>query len=353
VIVVDRVYSYILNMNRSANAAATHVTPRTAKVFNALPGHPAALGVGFACLLLLLFFGGRIAVDGGAGSTPGDLRLALIHLLMTSYALFAYAYLLKVTGRTADELGAVVGNTAAPTSVVARTGPFHRWGLLVTSLCGVAIYLYATQITTIDSDPWAWGQTNYDSRWMRVIGPLFAIATSCFLYVMVVEAARLSRLSVTITSLDLLDLRPYRVLVRLGLTNALLVVGMASVLMLFIMEPGFLSFVGYTLLVFGVYAWAGLLLPLRGIRKQINRAKDRELDWCRQAMQDARDRLKAGSQPEPGLVEIEAYRQTIERIRNWPFDSPTLIRFSLFLLIPLISMFGGAFVERGVELFLF
>jgi hypothetical protein len=94
-------------------------------------------------------------------------------------------------------------------------------------------------------------------------------------------------------------------------------------------------------------------LPLRGIRRQISLAKEAELDWCRQALQAAREQLKAGAVTERSLLEIGAYKAQIEHIRNWPFDNPTLIRFALYLLIPLGSMFGGAFVEKGLEMFVF
>ena len=227
------------------------------------------------------------------------------------------------------------------------------WSLPVAIVFGLLVYMYGTEITTIDSDPWDWAQTNYDSKWMRTIGPFFAIFTSCFLHAMIVQSSLLSRVSENIAGLDLLDLKPYQPLVVVGLSNALLVLGMASVLMLFLMEPGFGAFIGMVALMFAVYAWVGLMLPLRGIRRKIEQAKNQELDWCRQAMQSARSQLKAGAVPQPSLLEISAYKTEIECIRNWPFDNPTLIRFSLYLLIPLGSMFGGAFVERGLELFVF
>ena len=47
-----------------------------------------------------------------------------------------------------------------------------------------------------------------------------------------------------------------------------------------------------------------------------------------------------------GLDELVAWRGLIESVREWPFDSPTLLRFGLYLAIPLGSWLGGAFVER-------
>ena len=47
-----------------------------------------------------------------------------------------------------------------------------------------------------------------------------------------------------------------------------------------------------------------------------------------------------------------AWEARIESVREWPFDTPTLVRFALFLLIPLGSWLGGAVVERVVDLVL-
>jgi hypothetical protein len=44
-----------------------------------------------------------------------------------------------------------------------------------------------------------------------------------------------------------------------------------------------------------------------------------------------------------------AYEARIESVREWPFDTSTLRRFGLFLLIPLVSWIGGALVERAVN----
>ena len=94
------------------------------------------------------------------------------------------------------------------------------------------------------------------------------------------------------------------------------------------------------------------MLPLRGIRKKIMNAKENELDWCRQTLKTARDELKTDAGGQKSIAELAADKAIIENLRNWPFDNPTLIRFSLYLLIPLGSWLGGAFVERGVDLFL-
>ncbi len=95
-----------------------------------------------------------------------------------------------------------------------------------------------------------------------------------------------------------------------------------------------------------------MMLPLRGIRRKIKVAKNQELNWCSQTLKVARDELKSSAGQQQSISEIMAYRTMIENIRNWPFDNPTLVRFALYIMIPLGSWLGGAFVERGLDLFL-
>jgi len=147
-------------------------------------------------------------------------------------------------------------------------------------------------------------------------------------------------------------MRPYQPLIRQGLTNALLVIGMVSVLSLLAVESRYGPvLVGFWIMFIGL-AWIGMMLPLRGIRKKIRVAKDQELDWCRQKLKVSRDVLKSGTGGQQSIAEIIAYETMIENIRNWPFDNPTLVRFTLYLLIPLVSWLGGALVERGLDSFL-
>lgn len=63
-------------------------------------------------------------------------------------------------------------------------------------------------------------------------------------------------------------------------------------------------------------------------------------------------RQKSDAAHQQSIVEIAAYKAVIDGVGNWPFDSPILTRFALYLLIPVTSMFGGALVERGSDLFL-
>lgn len=327
------------------------LAPRTARFFSALPISPLMLGLITAAILLALFISGRVVWD--AGVHASDLRLTLIHILMAAYAVFAYAFYVQNTQSITTQLEASITPSQEWRQRQANLTTRYRLLTVLSVVVGVIIYIWATEVTTADREPWDWANTNYDTRWMRVLGPMFSFSIAGLLAIVILESHRLGRLSQSVEKVDLFDLRPYQPLIRLGLTNALLVVGMASVQLLFLMEPGFLGVMGQLALFFAVIAWIGLIMPLRGIRSKINQAKERELEWCRDALQKATTQLKAGQACNPPMGEISHYKDEIESIRNWPFDNPTLIRFALYLLIPLASMFGGAIVERALEVFVF
>lgn len=328
--------------------------PWTLRVFDAVPAHPIWVGIGFTIALLVVFFAGRIIVDGASNSAQGDLRVAITQILMMAYTASAYAYLLVAARKTTQDLSPVARDLPHWQTILDRAGR-HPWWVLL--LVGAASYLLigvpVTNATTpAPVNPWEWQLWNYDVLWHRVTTVFFVWWASCFCYVVVVESARLSSMADDIESMDLLDMGPYQPLVRQGLTNALLVIGMVSVLSLLAVESRYVPVLVGFWIVFIVLAWTGMMLPLRGIRKKIRVAKNLELEWCRQSLGSSRDALKSGAGEKLSVADILAYRTMIETMRNWPFDSPTLMRFTLYLLIPLGSWLGGAFVERGLDFFL-
>ena len=289
---------------------------------------------------------------GRPDSTEGDFRLAMIHILLTAFGPAAYFYMLSVTRQVARDITPVLIDNETTRQLLDEIGKTIRWRLMLAVLFGVMVDVYATSVTTVGSDPWVWQDQNIEAKWMRILGPIFSGWLGCLFYGLVRESIRVSRLSANIKELDLLDLKPYQPLIKQGLTNVLLAVGVASTFSLFLLEPGFTTLVVQLLTPLTILAWVGLMLPLSGIRRKIKLAKQQELDWCAREIRESRNRFKSGSANGYALAELVAYQTLIEGIRNWPFENPTLVRFALYLLIPLASMFGGALVERGLDLFL-
>ena len=100
---------------------------------------------------------------------------------------------------------------------------------------------------------------------------------------------------------------------------------------------------------FGV---ATLILPARGLHANIRERKREELVRIRAAIASERASLFSSTERSPVPPQMSAmlaYESRIASVREWPFDTSTLSRFALFLLIPLVSWIGGALVERAVN----
>jgi hypothetical protein len=312
------------------------------------------MGAVFAIVLLTAFLVGRAIFDGAENSVSGELRVAITQILITVFCATAYVFVLVIARRTTRELSLAIPDLPNRHAIVDRAGKYSKW---VLPLIGAASYLTigigVTNATTPEpTNPWYWQGWSYDVFWHRATTVAFVYWIGCFSYVVVVESTRLSRLSNSIETLDLLDMRPYQPLLRQGLINALLVFGMVSALSLLGVESRYWPALMGFWVSFAALAWIGLMLPLRGIRRKFKATKDQELEWCRKSLKVSRDALKSGSSEGLSLADTLAYKSMIENQRNWPFENSILVRFALYLLIPLGSWLGGAFVERGVDLIL-
>ena len=322
--------------------------PWTARAYDTLPGSPAGIGVGFAVALLAAFLLGGLLFEGTRDAR--DFPLAIFHILFAAYAASGYAYAVLAVRRTAAELAGNIEMQPTEHEIRARIGTYPWWALVLVGGAAVLLSIPVTiETTPAGTEPFAWRQWNYEVWWHRLLGPFFWWWGACLFYVITVESLRLSRLSKRLGTIDLFDLQPFQPLVRQGLTNAFLVLGLASVASLFMLESGFATMMVRIWVTSVVFAWIGLMLPLRGVRTRIRATKAAELDWCREALKQSRDTLKRGTGDPRPLADVLAYTERIEAMRHWPFDNPTLVRFALYLLIPLASWTGGAIVELGLD----
>jgi hypothetical protein len=99
----------------------------------------------------------------------------------------------------------------------------------------------------------------------------------------------------------------------------------------------------------GAVAAFTLQLPVRGVHRAIRAAKDAELLAVRAAI--ARTRAAslaggaAGAEDATRLGGLLAFEARIAGVVEWPFDVGTLLRFTVFLALPLGSWIAGALVE--------
>ena len=124
----------------------------------------------------------------------------------------------------------------------------------------------------------------------------------------------------------------------------------------FLILPGLGSGLWVMLPVFAISLGSGLfglLLPARDVRSLIRDVKREELGRLEPLLRQARDDTLTGDASTQGrLTDLLAYKTQVESTPEWPFDSSTLLRFGLYMLIPVASMVGGALVERVVDMVL-
>ena len=154
--------------------------------------------------------------------------------------------------------------------------------------------------------------------------------------------------------IDLLNLENIYAIGRSGLRGAL-------VWFILLAIGGFLYLSGgpglwALLLVLAIGLGIGLLVllrPAREVRSLIRAVKRAELTRLEPLLRQARDDALTDDVSTQGqLTDLLAYKTQVESTPEWPFDSSTLIRFGLYLLIPVASMVGGALVERIVDMVL-
>ena len=182
---------------------------------------------------------------------------------------------------------------------------------------------------------------------------LFAVLGQV-IYESLMSAAFFSRLGREYLTVDVLHTDGLCTVARTGLRNALMLsVGASAVLLLM---AGGEDFAQGAILVAGMIysaAFAALLLPLRGLRDRIRQAKREEIGRVSSVIAETREAQLGGqgSAEAAGrdLQGLLAYREFVEKVREWPLNGATVTRFAVYLAIPLWTWAGSSMVDRAVR----
>ena len=214
--------------------------------------------------------------------------------------------------------------------------------LVVTSRSRAVPYLFS-------DEPW-----NHDIVW--------ALACNVLLFSILgriaVETFRtnqlFARLEARLGTVDLLRPDALAPFARRGLRTAFLWIGGSSIASVVFVNQGFSLLTGLVLVATLVMGGFAFVLPVRGLHRRIQAAKEAELEHVRAAITRAREELlkETGAVAEaarmPGLL---GYEQRIASVPEWPLDAPQIARFGLIVLIGLGSWLGGAVVEHLLDAF--
>jgi NADH:ubiquinone oxidoreductase subunit 3 (subunit A) len=190
---------------------------------------------------------------------------------------------------------------------------------------------------------------------------VWAVANNTAIFFLMLEGAWLTiegwrttaRLMGKQLRFDLLDRAALASIGRSGLRGAALWLGGCTIGSLLTWGVSELAPLLIILSVALALATASLVLPALLARGSLRRAKHTELQRVRATIAEARDAVLSGRGDErseqatllPGLL---AYEARIESVREWPYDTPTLVRFGLLAAIAVSSWLGGALVERAL-----
>jgi hypothetical protein len=330
------------------------------RLFEALPVAPLWVGVGLAMALLVVLlaiasFAGRLD-ELRALEVPfwaaRDARIAVWLVLAAAFLPTARRYVTLGARQNVADLRPLLTDGPEPfeqlqrsaTSLDPRTARVAGgMGLLVPLLTGLLL----------DRDPSLYLQSAYwrpEAIWIWALGFVVSWNLGGFIYAVLGYARRFSRLARGIGSIDLFNLRPLAPFTRQGLRSVLLVIILLSMSALNAVDRGFAAqiiSIGVVALTTGTIA---LLLPVRGVRQRIRDGKNAELERVHAAIRAEPNALRQSAialrADTVTLADLLAYRASVQAVHEWPFDAPTLLRFALYLAIPIGSWLGGAMVER-------
>lgn len=327
-------------------------------LYATVPLSPAATGGWLAAVLVASFLASefalgrhlalREAVDPMA--ELAQVRIAVVHCLLAAYLPTAYVSLLRAHRRTLVQLRGVLECSEVQFAVLCgAVGRFGSVARVLAGLAGVGLLVWLTRITTpAEFDPWNFGAMEPEVRWHRVLGVWLGGWAGLFLVAELIESRRLARLATRLARFDLLDLRPLKPLTRQALTGALLAAGGFGIALLILADTGSWDVVlGWWVTAMAVIGML-LVVSLFPLSRRIREEKRVELDACREGLIRERAKLR-GAGEGSRIAEFLAYREIVAGISAWPIDGSTLVRTSLYLLIPLGSWAGGAIVERAID----
>lgn len=310
-------------------------------------GRVAAIGVGTALLLLAAFLLTEVAM----GRLPPrstdhatDIRIAVIHCFLVGYGVAAHFGVLRSAERSRLHL-----RLAYPRDIIPDRAPPGRRALILSGGAGLLVAILAPYLTT--TFPWVISLWIPEIYWHRILGLAFGWLLGWFSFTLVRESVHVSRVTEQIASIGVFDHERLAPVVRQGLSNALLSVGLLAVGSLFLLDrdqlPVVLAALGFVTPV----AVLGLMLPVVGAHRRLRTARRTELEWSMQAIQGARASLREGD--DDGSVGrlggVSAYHRLVRDTSEWPFTGLTFARVVLYLLIPLASWAGGVALEGFVE----
>jgi len=311
-----------------------------------------AIGGGLAAAFLAIEAAlGRLALLPTEEHVRGDFRMALVMIAITAYLPAAYALAVSGARRAIDEIAPALRSSPAELAALREAaGRFDPRALRRAGFAGMAVALLIPLGANLTPESYAVWALSPEADTHRALLPGIGWLGGRFIFAVIEESRRLSRIARERVQVDLLDLRPLAPLARQGRRQALLAAGVLSLLALTLIDydlaPGLLGVMSIGFAGSLALSGAALALPARGAHQAIVAAKQAELERSADELRALVAGHAAGGR---SLADVLAWRGYVASAPEWPFDAPTLLRFALYAAIPIGSWLGGALVEKLVD----
>jgi hypothetical protein len=281
-----------------------------------------------------------------------DVRLAIVLCLVIGYLPAAFLHVMRNGRRTVFMLQGALDCTREECETLAASIRLSTRGLVITGLIGLALALALPyMVPPVQPTPWSPLAWTPEVAWHRILGLFIFVLQVWLLYAVVTVSVRMSRIASKLRHIDLLDLTPVAPFTHLGLTNALLLIGLVSISSLMMIETGF----GQLMLLIGgstlVVTTLALLVPVGGVHRRIRQYKEAEIGWVNgeiskqlSAFQNSDAGRRSGE-----MADLVAYLSLVERVSEWPFTTSTYTRLFFYLLIPVVFWGLGIVAEEIVQ----
>ncbi|MCH8890623.1 MAG: hypothetical protein IH827_06065, partial [Myxococcales bacterium] len=223
---------------------------------------------------------------------------------------------------------------------------------LIGVLVGLAVMVEGNVSDLVQRATW-----NYHFGWNALNVSLVFWISGVAISWTVRQSRLLMRVQREFVEIDLMDLGSLTAFARESLRAIVLWLITASIGALVMAVSGEVGASALVVLATVLVAPISLFFPVRGLHHRIREAKWRELELVNERVRRERARILESDGPDaeaasgklPGLL---AYKQFVESVREWPIDTSTLLRFALYLGLPIGSWLGGALVERLLDVVL-
>lgn len=273
-------------------------------------------------------------------------RLSTFVSVLSGYTIASTWIAIRGAVRDPDRLQPLLQRSSGEyASLVRSITHHHTRHLVIASGAGIAVSIVLVGGLYGYSDSLEWTPLGL---WLPTVAAFAWAISCCALFILVSISLLFRRVGATLPEINLFDPAALAPFTRVGTRLALILLGMMA-LRLLLISPQLIG-VGVVASISGlvlVIALASLVLPLWGVHRRIGTEKQRELARVQEAIN--REQAAAESRSPGGsreLLDLLEYKSRVVAVREWPLDTPQLVRFALYLAVPLLGWIGGALVER-------